>query len=318
MTGLHKDQGVGEIHLPYNWTYADAAARTGATGFVAADVGKFARQLDDNSIWMLTAVTPTWIQVTQGSTVPAHALGGSSHSADTLANLNSKVSDATLDDSSSTRPPTSHGSAAHSGSIGTHAQLTSVGANDHHNRDHASTHGPAAADPLKLDDLAAPDDNSDLNVSTSAHGLAPKLPNDATQFLNGQGAYTTPAGGTFGSNFQQGNSDGESSTTSGTFQQKLRITTPSLPSGTYRIGFYYEWQKSGLNDFVSRVQVNDTTNIMEGFEEAPDAGSDQWFPRSGFGYYTGSGVLNIDLDYHSGGSDTSFIRRARLEIWRVS
>ena len=31
------------------------------------------------------------------------------------------------------------------------------------------------------------------NVSTSKHGFAPKLPNDATVFLNGVGAYTTPA-----------------------------------------------------------------------------------------------------------------------------
>ena len=30
------------------------------------------------------------------------------------------------------------------------------------------------------------------NVSTSAHGLAPKLPNDATKFLNGTGTYTQP------------------------------------------------------------------------------------------------------------------------------
>jgi len=32
------------------------------------------------------------------------------------------------------------------------------------------------------------------NVSTSAHGFAPILPNDATKFLNGTGAYTSPGG----------------------------------------------------------------------------------------------------------------------------
>lgn len=35
----------------------------------------------------------------------AHLLGGASHTADTLANLNSKITDATLDDSSASRPP---------------------------------------------------------------------------------------------------------------------------------------------------------------------------------------------------------------------
>lgn len=32
------------------------------------------------------------------------------------------------------------------------------------------------------------------NVSTSEHGFAPKLPNDATKFLNGTGGYTVPSG----------------------------------------------------------------------------------------------------------------------------
>lgn len=49
---------------------------------------------------------------------------------------------------------------------------------------------------VKLDDLAAPENNTDLNTSTSAHGLAPMLNNVPTDYLNGQGAWTTPAGGT--------------------------------------------------------------------------------------------------------------------------
>jgi len=44
-----------------------------------------------------------------------HALGGADHSSDTLANLNGTVSDATLDDASSSRPPESHASTHESG-----------------------------------------------------------------------------------------------------------------------------------------------------------------------------------------------------------
>lgn len=33
------------------------------------------------------------------------------------------------------------------------------------------------------------------NVSTSKHGFTPKLPNDATKYLDGTGAYSTPSGG---------------------------------------------------------------------------------------------------------------------------
>lgn len=60
-SGLHSAQGVGEVHIPYNWSYADSTARLAASGFVAAEVGKLARQLDDNSLWMLTDESPvTW------------------------------------------------------------------------------------------------------------------------------------------------------------------------------------------------------------------------------------------------------------------
>ena len=38
-------------------------------------------------------------------------------------------------------------------------------------------------------------DNTTNDVSTSKHGYAPKLPNDATKFLNGTGTYSVPAGG---------------------------------------------------------------------------------------------------------------------------
>ncbi|MDD4986341.1 MAG: glycosyl hydrolase family 28-related protein, partial [Dehalococcoidales bacterium] len=46
----------------------------------------------------------------------------------------------------------------------------------------------------KLDDLDSPDDNTDLNASILAHGLLPKLSGAATEYLNGAGAWTTPAG----------------------------------------------------------------------------------------------------------------------------
>jgi len=45
----------------------------------------------------------------------AHALGGAEHTADTLANLNAKISDATLDDSSQPRDPKAHANTHESG-----------------------------------------------------------------------------------------------------------------------------------------------------------------------------------------------------------
>lgn len=54
-----------DIHVLYGWRYADAAARSAATGFVAADVGKVALQADNYSLWMLVDESPiTWQQIT--------------------------------------------------------------------------------------------------------------------------------------------------------------------------------------------------------------------------------------------------------------
>lgn len=48
----------------------------------------------------------------------------------------------------------------------------------------------------KLDDFTATDNNTDLNATTSAHGLCPKGDSTATHFLNGNLGWSTPAGGT--------------------------------------------------------------------------------------------------------------------------
>lgn len=51
---------------------------------------------------------------------------------------------------------------------------------------------------IPLDDLGSPADNTDLNASTSAHGLLRKLDNDPTHYLDGTGAWSEPAAGTGG------------------------------------------------------------------------------------------------------------------------
>ena len=57
---------------------------------------------------------------------------------------------------------------------------------------HNTTHQAGGGDAIKLDDLSAPDDNTDLNTSTGAHGLMPKLLNHAEKYFNSQGGQTYP------------------------------------------------------------------------------------------------------------------------------
>lgn len=65
---LHSEIVPDSIHVIHNWSYADATARTAATGFSAGDVGKIAWQRDTESLWILTDDSPiTWIAVSPGS-----------------------------------------------------------------------------------------------------------------------------------------------------------------------------------------------------------------------------------------------------------
>lgn len=60
---------------------------------------------------------------------------------------------------------------------------------------HATSHKSGGGDAIKLDELAAPTDITTLNVSSTAHGLCPKLPNNTTTYLRGDGTFATLSGG---------------------------------------------------------------------------------------------------------------------------
>jgi hypothetical protein len=62
--GEHNE--LTSIHVIHDYTYANAAARTGATGFVSGDVGKVAKQTDTSEWYILTATTPTWQLIGSG------------------------------------------------------------------------------------------------------------------------------------------------------------------------------------------------------------------------------------------------------------
>lgn len=61
---LHRSLAPGDIHVIYNFEYADQTERLAATGFDAADVGKVALQQDNNTLWWLVSHSPiTWKDV---------------------------------------------------------------------------------------------------------------------------------------------------------------------------------------------------------------------------------------------------------------
>lgn len=62
----HSEEAVGSRHPGVSWEYADATARGAASGFTSTDLGGLAWQQDNDSVWILTATTPTWEQVGTG------------------------------------------------------------------------------------------------------------------------------------------------------------------------------------------------------------------------------------------------------------
>lgn len=60
---------------------------------------------------------------------------------------------------------------------------------------HHAEHELGGGDAIKLDDLSTPDDNTDLDASTTRHGLLRKLDNNPAHYLDGQGGWTEPGGG---------------------------------------------------------------------------------------------------------------------------
>lgn len=110
--------------------------------------------------------------------------------------------------------------------------------------------------------------------------------------------------------------EGQSTTTATTWQQKVQLTTPSLPAGTYMVQWYAEVRHSNstLNEYVeARCRANDTTEL----------GFCAWsFPvYDDFGGYRvaelGAGSQIFDIDYRVQGAGTAYMRRARIMIWRI-
>lgn len=182
---------------------------------------------------------------------------------------------------------------------------------------HASSHLSGGADVIALDELGDPSDNTNLNATSGYHGLLPKLSNLSGEFLDGTGDFREPPQSTYGSEFQTAIDETQSSTTSTTFQQKLRMTTTDLPAGTYRLGWTFTCWNSNTADRVEvQVEQDDTTVVGYHFHEPKDV-LDR-IARSSFNYLSLDGIHTFDVDYRQQAGSTAYIEKVRLELWRVS
>ena len=134
------------------------------------------------------------------------------------------------------------------------------------------------------------------------------------------GNATWKAGGsTFGSEYHSDEDLSEQTTTSTSYVNALTFTTSTVPSGTYRVGWSYEWQGNAREDFEARVQVDNSTTLMEVNMESKDNSS--WHGVGGFGNITfgSNDTHTIDFDFATEASErTMGIRKLRLEFYRIS
>lgn len=124
----------------------------------------------------------------------------------------------------------------------------------------------------------------------------------------------------FGDTWEEFEDLTDRTTTSATFVQYTRWTTPIVPVGTYRLDINYIWQQqTNNNDFQVRVQINDSTTPLQHREQvAPVGGADRRVTTAWVIVGLTEDSHDIDLDYAAPTGGTAEIFQARLSLTRVS
>jgi hypothetical protein len=110
----------------------------------------------------------------------------------------------------------------------------------------------------------------------------------------------------------------ESSTTSKTQITRMTMTTSSLTSGTYRLGWHYNWKTSKSNRPVSFViLLNGVTEL----HREDTYSTKQTIHSCGFSnVILGNGAHTIELQYCiNGKNNTDYVKilSSEMELWRV-
>lgn len=120
----------------------------------------------------------------------------------------------------------------------------------------------------------------------------------------------------------EGRDFSRSTTTSTTFQQHFRYSTPaSFPAGAYMIHMGFTWDRaSDSGDAEFRVQLNDTTDIELRRIEAPSSDTAMRYTNPSFRLMSlVAGVNNFDLDFRDLNNLTATvgIQSAYISLERV-
>jgi len=118
----------------------------------------------------------------------------------------------------------------------------------------------------------------------------------------------------FGTEYNYAASEGESSTTSGTPQNKVTLSV-DVPAGNYRVTWHWGVKAATAKKIAGRVIQDDVTELSSFWFNYYT----EYYPIAGMAQVTlTAGAHTFKIDHWSpDGATTSYIRRARIALWRV-
>lgn len=158
---------------------------------------------------------------------------------------------------------------------------------------HGDEHGNDGLDPLHLDDLADPSDNTNLNATSARHGLLPKLDGNVAHFLSGAGTFISAGGGGGGDpQYAEVVVTSGNISTSSTSMVDLTGITVTLTTGAHRV--FINFIGGVFSSTSATIQVD---VVIDGVSLS---GVSNGFIEASFFAATVGGVLPVGFSVMSG------------------
>ena len=122
----------------------------------------------------------------------------------------------------------------------------------------------------------------------------------------------------FGSEFKYVSDETTTLNTTNNFVTKLTLNTGNIPSGVYRIGWYYIWREEEKTSIECEIRVNGEV-IHSHIEEPHERKELQKIPVSGYCIKNLTSTTHtVILRFRSIDAGDSYISNSRIEFWRIS
>lgn len=338
---FHSLVSLGARHPIHNYEYANAAARTGASGFVATDIGKVARQLDDDSYWVLTQTTPTWVQINAAggaplaSTAPANvtkaaavigvgttaARADHKHDIATAAPGAVGVATASGEGSSTSLARADHTHQANTAPVNVTKAAAAIGTSGQPARaDHK--HDIATAAPSTIGTANTEGSSTSLARADHVHNhgdlAGGALHAAATPSVAGflSAADKTKLNGLFTEQFYA-ETEGTLTTASGT-PVSCQVLNFTATGGTYLVEWYLE-ARNQTNNSTTRVicEINGTDAGFADLDSGSNAVNEMpWSGMRQVVLAAGSNTVELFFNEETGGD--AQVRRRRIKVRRVA